>query len=254
MNKISVTIISFNEGCNIARALRSASSVTDDLIVVDSYSTDHTCEIAREFGAKVFQRKFIGYGDQKNFAASQCTHDWIFSLDSDEELSPELMTSLHNFCQDENEPPHSLYKICRRTSFRGKWIYHGGWYPDYIPRLYHKAKAGWTNHTVHEKLLSIDDSPSGHLEGHLDHYSFPTFKSQIDTNSKYALLGAKALAKKGRPSLVKIFYKPIFKFFECYIIKKGFLDGLAGLIIALNASHSIYLKYAFAYFDLKIEK
>lgn len=250
MGKISVTIICFNEAVNIARALRSASLISDDLIVVDSFSKDQTCEVAREFGAKVVQRQFTGYGDQKNFAASLCRHDWIFSLDADEEFSPELITSLQKFCEIENEVPYSLYKICRRTSFRGQWIYHGGWYPDRIPRLYHKSRASWTNPPVHERLLPITDSPSGFIEGHLNHYSFPTFKSQIDTNTKYAFLGAQDLIKKGQPSLAKIFYKPFFKFLECYIYKRGFMDGLAGLIIALNAAHSLYMKYAFAYFDL----
>lgn len=250
MRKISVTIISFNEAVNIARALRSVSSISDDLVVVDSFSHDHTCEVAREFGAKVVQRKFTGYGDQKNFAASLCQNDWIFSIDADEELSPELIVALQKFSQEEGEAPFPLYKICRRTSFREQWIYHGGWYPDRIPRLYHKAKASWTNPQVHERLLAHEDLPLGFIEGHLNHYSFPTFKSQIDTNTKYAFFGAHELIKKGRPSLAKLFYKPVFKFLECYLYKRGFMDGLAGLVIALNAAHSLYMKYAFAYFDL----
>lgn len=253
MRKISVTIISFNEAVNVARALRSVSAISDDLIVVDSFSTDQTCEVAREFGAKVTQRKFTGYGDQKNFAASLCQNDWIFSIDADEELSPELIENLKKFIAEETAAPFPLYKICRRTSFRGQWIYHGGWYPDRIPRLYHKAQASWTNPKVHERLLPLKEGPAGFIDGHLNHYSFPTFKSQIDTNTKYALFGAKELIKNGRPSLLKLFFKPIFKFLECYFYKLGFLDGLAGLIIAFNAAHSLYLKYAFAIFDLEVE-
>ena len=250
MRKISVTIIAFNEAINIARALRSVSTISDDIVVVDSFSTDQTCEVAREFGAKVTQRAWSGYGDQKNFAASLCLHDWIFSIDADEELSSELIESLKAFCQNSEEPPHPLYKICRRTSFRGQWIYHGGWYPDRIPRLYHRERCSWTNPQVHERLIPLKDAPLGFIKGHLNHYSFPTFKSQIDTNTKYALFGARELIKKGKPNLTKLFFKPITKFLECYFWKLGFLDGLAGFVIAINAAHSIYMKYAFAYFDL----
>ncbi len=249
MPKISFTIITLNEEKNILRCLNSLKNLSDDVVIADSFSTDKTCELATKWGAKVFQQKFLGYGGQKNFAAEQCQHDWIFSIDADEELSEELRQTLQHFIQEEQSAT-TVFQINRRTNFRQQWIYHGGWYPDKLIRLYHRKHAAWTNPPVHENLIPHIKTEPAFLEGHLNHYSFPTFKSQIETNIKYAQLGAHDLIKKRTPHVAEIFYRPIFKFLECYIWKLGFLDGQAGLLIALNAAYSLYMKFAFAAFDL----
>ena len=250
---ISATIITLNEEKNIARALRSLNFV-DEIIIVDGGSTDKTCLVSEELGAKVFYNSFEGYGQQKNFAASLCRNKWIFSIDADEEVTEDLKKSI--LALDSKQELSKIFNVNRRTMFCGQWIYHGGWYPDNVARLYNKDFAEWTTPHVHEKIVFkglLEKQQESALHGHLNHYSFPTVKSQVLTNVKYATLGAGDLINKkgGRPRLYAVLLKPIVKFLECYFIKKGFLDGLAGFIIAINAAYSMFMKYIFAYYDLK---
>ena len=240
---LSATIITYNEEKNIARAIKSLNFV-NEITVIDSGSSDQTVKIARELGARVFHNPFAGYGQQKNFAASKAEHNWILSIDADEEVSNELKESLLKNLQSLDET--MVYYVNRRTNFCQKWIYHGGWYPDILARIYNKKSARWTEPHVHEELIA--NSPSTKkiiIKGHLNHYSFPSCKSQIETNIKYAKLGSQSF--KRRPSFFKVLTKPVGKFIECYLIKRGVLDGKAGLIIALNASYSIFMKYLFAW-------
>lgn len=252
--KISATIITFNEEANIARAVKSLSFV-DEIIILDSNSTDKTREIANELGAKTFLNPFVGYGQQKNKAAEYANHSWILNIDADEEVSPELADEIKKIIS-QNENSNSIYQLNRRTNYCGKWIYHGGWYPDLIKRLYHKNQAKWTEPFVHEELLPIGNSGQiGFLNGNLNHYSFPTIKSQVLTNVKYAELGAKELIKKKgkRPTFFEMLFRPIGKFFECYFIKLGLLDGAPGFIIAVNAAYSMFMKYSFARYEREIK-
>ena len=242
--KLSVTIITLNEQHNIARAIKSVS-FADEVIVVDSGSHDETCTIAEQLGAKVFQRKFDGYGQQKNYAARQAKGYWIFNLDADEEVSPELAHQLKNWVEQKTP---QIAMVNRLTQFCGKWIHHGGWSPDWVARVYPNQSAHFTEPQVHEKVVGKDASlPLVQLEGRLLHYSFPTVSSQVQTNVKYAGLGATALQerKKSR-SLFQLVTRPWVKFLECYVWKRGFLDGQAGFIIAVNAAHSQFMKYAIA--------
>ncbi|MCK5073959.1 MAG: glycosyltransferase family 2 protein [Bacteriovoracaceae bacterium] len=247
--KLSATIITLNEEKNLERAIKSLDFV-DEIIIVDSFSNDATEEIAKKYNCKFIKNKFEGYGQQKNFAASQCANDWILNIDSDEEVSLELKKTITTLLSGD-EPACQLYALNRSTSFCGKWICHGGWYPDYVTRLGNKKHVRWTAPEVHENLELSVGGPCGRLEGHLNHYSFPTVKSQVDTNVKYAYRGASDLIRrKGRrPNLFELFARPVGKFFECYFLKLGFLDGLAGLIIAINATYSMFMKYTFAYWD-----
>ena len=241
--KISATIITFNEQKNIARAVKSLD-FADEIIVIDSGSTDRTVTIATQAGAKVIQNPFIGYGQQKNFAAESAQNDWILNIDADEEIDQELKNSILQL-----QPKEVIYFINRRTNFCGKWIYHGGWYPDIIGRLYHRKQVRWSEPHIHEELIAKEKiNKKIILPGHLNHYSFPTIESQITTNIKYARLGAKELLarKKRKPAICAVFLRPIGKFLECFLIKRGFLDGLAGLIIAINAGYSMFMKYIFA--------
>jgi len=244
---LSIIIITYNEEKNIERAIKS-SKFADEIIVVDSYSTDNTCQIAKDLKAKVFQNKFKGYGNQKNYAITKCSNQWIFSLDADEEITEELQIEiLSTIKKNEN---NYIYSVNRKTFFNGKWIKYGGWCPDYVSRLFKVETAKWNESNVHESLIPKDGSLPNKLNSSLNHFSFPTFMSQINTNIRYAKLGAKTLIEtSNKPSIAKVVLKPLGKFIECYFIKKGFLDGKEGFFIAINASYSMYMKYSFAYFD-----
>ena len=242
---ITATIITLNEQKNIARSIKSLR-FADEIIVIDSFSSDDTVKIAQDLGAQVYQNNFNGFGQQKNFAAQRANSKWILNIDADEEVDITLQKSIIDFIKNHDSP--NIAAVNRRTNYCNQWIYHGGWYPDVLPRLYQKDTASWSEPNVHEKLISNDPNMNPPiLNGHLNHYSFPTIKTQIETNIKYAKLGAKTLLKRKRPLLITAMIKPFGKFIECYIIKKGFLDGVAGLIIAINASYSIFMKYIFAY-------
>lgn len=300
--KLSVTIITLNEATNMARSIKSVS-FADEVVIIDSGSTDDTVQIATNLGAKVCYRPFIGYGQQKNLAASLCKNDWILNIDADEEVTPELHASIekviseyetllanengadgksvydidcnsdHNCGRPIRSDLHAryagpyLYKLNRLTFFCGQAIKHGGWFPDWQTRLYHKDYAVWTTPHVHEELvlkendnsnkknlsinLSINKGISriAKLDGSLNHFSFPDFTSQINRNIRYASLGAKEVieCRAVQPRWWEILYRPPVKFFECYIIKLGILDGLFGFIIAINAAYSIFMKYSLAY-------
>ncbi|MDH5580990.1 MAG: glycosyltransferase family 2 protein [Bdellovibrionales bacterium] len=244
--KLSAVIITLNEASNIARAIKSVQ-FADEVIVFDSFSTDGTQQIARDYGAKVIEHEFLGYGKQKNLALEHCQGDWILSLDADEEVSKELKESILKAIESSQ---HQAYIVSRRTQFCGQWIYHGGWYPDKLLRLFKKEHGEWTEPHVHEELLPKKGTSIDELHGHLNHYSFPSVLSQVHTNLKYAPLGAQALwERRGRPSLFPLVIRPIGKFLECFFLKKGFLDGTRGLIIAINAAYSMFLKYSIAYFN-----
>lgn len=246
-NGLTVTIICRNEAANLPRVIASAR-FADEIIVVDDHSSDDSAQIAAKAGAKVYQHEFAGFGQQKNFAASKASNDWIFSIDADEEITPELRTSVLAAIAQNGA---AFYSVDRHTFFSGKKIRHGGWYPDWVARLYDRRRVRFSEPKVHEVLVADDQSQAVRLSGALNHYSFPTVESQVARNVKYAKLGALALLeKKGKPNLFSVFYRPWWKFIECYFIKLGMLDGIAGLVIALNASYSLFMKYSFAYFDL----
>jgi glycosyltransferase involved in cell wall biosynthesis len=242
---VSVTLITLNEEKNLPRALASVRWA-DEVVVVDSGSTDRTVEIARQAGAKVIHNPWPGYGKQKNFAQQHASHDWVLNIDGDEEVSPELAAEV----QAELEAVGSGavraqgFYFPRKTYYLGRWIRHGGWYPNHLVRLADRRSAAWTEPSVHEELR-VEGEVKG-LREHLLHYTFSSIQDQILTNLHYSRQGFFDLRKRGqRPSLAKLILKPIGKFFETYLIKRGFLDGLPGFIISVNAAHSIFLKYAY---------
>ncbi|OFZ17809.1 MAG: hypothetical protein A2X94_04380 [Bdellovibrionales bacterium GWB1_55_8] len=244
---ISVTIITLNEESNIARAIRSASWA-DELLVVDSGSTDRTVQIASTLGARVLTNPWPGYGQQKNFGQKQARHDWVLNIDADEEISPELaaeiQTSLARIGAGESNA--SAFSFPRRTYYLSRWIRHGGWYPNVRVRMADRKKAAWTEPSVHEDLKVQGEIVQ--LQGALNHYSFPTIESQILTNLRFARLGSEALRnRKQAPSLLKLVVKPLGKFLETYFLKLGMLDGISGFIISVNAAHSMFLKYAYLF-------
>ncbi len=248
---LTVLIITLNEEHNIARALKSVDWAAE-CIVIDSDSKDKTQEIARSMGARVINRDWPGYGQQKNFGLQEAKYDWVLSLDADEEVSPELRATLEEFLRAHGKVKGQQFwgaDFPRKTFYLGRWIMHGGWYPNILTRLSHRKHSRWTTPQVHESLQV--DGGTALLSGDLLHYTFRNVGDQVITNVKYAKFGALAAKARGeRGSLFKIILKPVGKFLETYLWKRGFLDGFPGFVISVNAAHSIFMKYV----ELRLEK
>lgn len=248
---ISVTIITLNEEKKIAAAIESVTWA-DEVIVVDSGSTDRTCEIAERLGAKVMHHAWLGYGQQKNFAQAQAAHDWILNLDADERVPKALASEIQSLVSQsrENIDLPSLFFVPRKTYYLGKWVQHGGWYPNTIARFANRKFARWSEPSVHEELqlLNPTEGKLGRFKNPLDHFAFDTIEDQVLTNLRYSRLGSQDLIQHGHaPSLFRLLLKPVGKFFETYLLKQGFRDGIKGLIISANAAHSVFLKYAYLF-------
>ena len=237
---LSVAIITHNEAANIARTLGSVAW-GDEIIIVDSGSTDETAEIARQHGAKVFFEEWRGFAAQKNFAIAQCTSDWILSLDADEEVSPELATEIRAAL---TTPQADAYFIPRRNFFLGRWIRRGGYYPDAKLRLFRRGMASFADRTVHETLQTSGKTAT--LKADLLHHAYPTLSSYIEHMNRYSTLGAEVIASRGkRISLFwHMFLTPAATFVYNYIFRLGFLDGPEGLL--LHAYHSVYVSWKYA--------
>lgn len=241
---ISVTLITLNEEENIARAIQSVSWA-GEVLVVDSGSGDRTVEIARSLGARVIEQSWLGYGGQKNFAQKNATYDWVLNLDADEEVSVELAAAIQESWR--GLKPAALvrgFSFPRKTFYLGRWIRYGGWYPNVLVRMADRRCSAWTEPQVHEELKVEGEVVE--LDAPLHHYTFCSIQDQVLANLNYSKLGAEELIHKGnQPSRLRLFLKPVGKFLETYIWKRGFLDGLPGFIISINAAYSMFLKYAF---------
>lgn len=242
MEKISVVIITYNEARNIGRCLASVKNIADEIILVDSHSTDETLTIAESFGAKVFKKEFISYATQKNFANEQTKNRFILSLDADEALSAELATAIIDSMQ---YPSYQAYQLNRRTNYCGTWINYCGWYPDPKIRLFDKNFAQWGGPALHETLELNIKTGLGFLKGDLLHYSFYTIEDHIRQTEKFCSIAAKDLFDQGKkPNVYNLYIKPINRFLTDYIFKRGFLDGKAGWTICIYSAKSMHLKYA----------
>ena len=238
--KISATIITFNEQDNLPRALNSLGCC-DEIVIVDSGSTDQTVELARGLGARVIERDWPGYARQKNFAAEQASHDWILALDADERLSDPLQRELQGIKQQGAR--YDAYSCPRLAQYRGKWIRHSGWYPDHKVRLYDRRKARWVGDYVHESVRV--EGSLGVLEGDLLHYTCPTFSRHIESVNRYTTLAAQEMAAQGRGvSLARLLAAPPWAFVRSYVVQRGFLDGPNGFLIASMAAFYVFAKYA----------
>lgn len=243
MIQLSVAIITLNEEKNIARCLESVKELADEIVIVDSNSTDNTENICKSFGARFIKHPFEGYGKQKRFAVSQAKHHYILSLDADEVVSEKLRISIkamkENFIADG-------YTVNRMTNYGGKWIKHSGWYPDIKLRLFDRRKGEWTGVLIHEKFELHKSGKVEHLEGNLLHYSFYSVAEHQKQSEKFTSLGAQADYEKGkRAPFYKIWASPVVKFVKDYIFNLGFLDGKEGFIIcwiSAGASHTKYQK------------
>lgn len=248
---LSAIIITLNEEHNIERCLRSLAWA-GERIVVDSGSTDRTRELAAAADATVLQHAWEGYGQQKNWAMKQAQEPWVFFVDADEEVTPELKNEILSFINQNgsvNGQPNNGADVPRKTWFLGRWILHGGWYPNRLVRLAKKDSAHWTEPPVHE-ALAINGAVH-QLKSDLLHYTFRDVGDQVITNVRFSRLGAAAAAKRGeRGTVARILLKPVGKFLETYVWKMGFLDGFPGLVISINAAHSLFMKYV----ELRFEK
>lgn len=237
---ISAVIITYNEEKNIARCIESLNAVADEIIVVDSFSSDRTKEICSNYpNTKFFEQKWLGYSQQKNYANSLASYDYILSIDADEAVSEELKQSIDNI----DFHPNVFYSVNRLTNYCGKWIRHCGWYPDSRIRIFHKS-VNWSGDFVHETLLLPDNAEIKRLEGNLLHYSFYSTSEHIKRIDNYSTLSAKECFVKGKKiNLLGLLIKPSWKFIRDYFFKLGFLDGFAGYQVCKISAFATFLKY-----------
>jgi glycosyltransferase involved in cell wall biosynthesis len=241
--KISAVIITFNEEKNISRCLDSVKDVADDIVVVDSFSTDSTEQICKSWGVRFIQHAFEGHIEQKNYAMSKARHDYVLSLDADEALSEELKASILNVKRNCN---HDGYSFNRITNYCGKWIRHCGWYPDKKVRLWDRRKGSWGGVNPHDKVIMEKDSSIKGLSGDLLHYSYYTIRENISQINNFSEIAAQAAYEMGEKAnvVLDIVLNPIFTFLKKYFLKLGFLDGYYGFVVSINSAYFRFLKYA----------
>jgi glycosyltransferase involved in cell wall biosynthesis len=241
MPPLSVIIITFNEEQNIGRCIESVKKVADEIIVLDSYSTDQTVETARSHGATVFQEKFRGYIGQKNFAMQLASNNYILSLDADEALDDKLLASI---LEAKKSFAFRAYSMNRCTNFCGHFIRHGLWYPDKKIRLFDRRIVKWGGLNPHDKIEVKNGFAVEHLKGDILHYSFNTVEDHIWQNNRLSTIAAVSLYSLGRrSSWLKMLIHPSWTFINGYFFRLGFLDGFDGFTIAINTSHQVFLKY-----------
>jgi glycosyltransferase involved in cell wall biosynthesis len=240
MPDLSAVIITKNEEANIARCLDSIK-FADELILVDSESIDRTVEIAKSYGARIIHHTWNGYGPAKREGVNAATCRWVLSLDADEALSPELADEIKEVITAEKE--YAGYYLKRKTMFLGRWIYHCGWYPDYVLRLFLKSKGNFNDALIHEEVIL--DEPAGHLKGEILHYCYRDLEQYFEKSNRYTTLGAEDAYNKGKRAVLTDFIlKPPASFIKHYIIKQGFRDGLEGFILSVLSAQAVFTKYA----------
>lgn len=239
--KISVVIITFNEERNIGRCIDSVAGIADEVVVIDSFSTDNTKEIVLSKGARFIEHAFEGHIEQKNWAIDQATYPYILSLDADEALSNELNNAI---LEVKENWIHDGYFFNRLTNYCGKWIRHCGWYPDRKLRLWDSRKGAWGGVNPHDRFIMDADSSTAYLKGDLFHYSFYTISQHEAQVNKFTDISSYAAFQKGKKSnLLKVLLNPKWKFFRDFIIKRGFMDGYYGYVVCKISAHAKFLKY-----------
>lgn len=251
MPLLSVAIVTLNEETNLPRTLASVRWA-DEIVIVDSGSTDRTLEIARSYGARIIEREWAGFAAQKNFAIGECTGSWVLSLDADEELSPELQQQMRTMLA--SNPPFDAFFLKRRNLFLGRWIKHGGFYPDPKLRLFRRNAVNFAltpkfeDRPVHETIAF--DGNAGTLDFDLIHHAYPTLSTYIEHMDRYSNLGADLLVERGKTCagllsfLARIVIYPQLTFLKNYFFRLGFLDGREGLMLHLY--HSTYASWKYA--------
>lgn len=238
--RISAFIVCCNEESKIDRCLSSVSWC-DEIVLVDSGSTDRTIELAQRYSPKIFTRPWPGYVAQKAFGLEQCTSEWVLNLDADEEVSPELRAEILELLANDDGSINGWY-VNRVVFFLGKWWRKGTWYPEYRLRLCRRSKTTWGGRDPHEKALVAGETRR--LSGELRHYTYANITHQVQTLNNYALQAARAMKATGKkPSIAKIFLHPPIRFIKSYFFKRGYREGLPGLIVAVLESGYVFLKY-----------
>jgi glycosyltransferase involved in cell wall biosynthesis len=236
---LSAVLITRNAAGILEPCLESLAFV-DEIVVVDSGSTDGTQELARKRGARVVAKEWLGYGRQKQFAVEQARHDWVLCVDSDERISPGLAASIGAALAAPQSP---VYRMARRNRFLGKWLAHGEGYPDWSPRLFNRQNARWSDDLVHEKVLYA--VTPGTLAGDLMHDSSDDLTAYLERQNRYTTLAARQAYEQGRSAgMLHLLFSPVVRFIKFYVLRLGFLDGLAGFLhISIGCMNS-YMKYA----------
>ncbi|MCL2485778.1 MAG: glycosyltransferase family 2 protein [Endomicrobia bacterium] len=234
MKKVSAYILTKNEEKHIKECIESVK-FADEIVVIDAFSSDSTVDIAKNMGANVIQNKFEYFGQQRNFALEQCSYDWVICLDADERISPELKTEIEE--QLKNNSEGDIFIAPRKSKFINKWITHSGWYPDYRhPVLFNKTKAKYKDQLVHEDIDYT--GKKYYFKGDIYHYPYESIKHFVAKSDLYTDLRAKEMFKKGKKfKVINLFANPSVMFIKMYFIKRGFLDGLTGLILAMLYSY-----------------
>ena len=239
--KLTVTVITYNEADNIAAALDSVAWA-DEIIVVDSHSTDDTAAIARKQATRVIVRDWPGYSEQKNFAADQASHDWVLSMDADERVTPELAAEIRGLLQQ--EPAARGYRVRRVSRYLGRWIRSTDWFPDYQLRLYDRRAGRWNGLRIHESFRLASATPA-RLEGELQHYAYRDISHHLRKIDAYTSLIADQWMDEGRrASAARLVLHPVLAFVRNYLLRRGFRDGVPGLVISVLNSYYVFLKFA----------
>lgn len=238
---LSVVLITHNAAAQLPDCLASVA-FADEVVVVDSDSSDGTAEVAARYGARVLTKEWLGFGRQKQFAVEQAAHDWVLCLDADERVSPELAASMVRALQ---APEAQAYRMARCNRFLGRWLRHGEGYPDWSLRLFHRRHARWSDDDIHEKVLVSSGTALGTLQGDLLHESGEDLGRYLEKQNRYTALAAQDLYRRGRRTgLVEIALSPLLRFVKFYLLRLGFLDGMPGLVhISIGCMNS-FMKYA----------
>ena len=232
-------LITRNAGAVLEPCLKSLG-FADEIVIVDSWSSDETADIASEYGARVVQKEWRGFGQQKQFAVEQATHDWVLCIDADERVSPELAKSIE---QALAAPVSPVYRMRRRNRFLGRWLTHGEGYPDWSPRLFNRMNGRWSDDLVHEKLLFA--VTPGTLAGDLLHDSTDDVSGFLERQNLFSTLAARQAYEQQRSATVlHLLFSPLVRFIKFYLLRLGFLDGVPGLLHISIGCLSSYIKYA----------
>jgi glycosyltransferase involved in cell wall biosynthesis len=238
--RLSAAIITLDEEANVGRCLDSVAGVADEVVVLDSGSRDGTERICRERGAIFLLQPWLGYGPQKNAAAERTSHEWVLSLDADEALSPELRASL---LEVKEAPAADAYAVNRLNAYYGRFVRHGGFYPDRKIRLWRKGAARWSDATIHETAVLAPGARAARLEGDLLHYTCPTREHHLANIERFTTLSAEALHRRGERGTWKRFTSPAAAFVRSYLLRGGFLDGRVGFEVCRLSAYAAWLKY-----------
>ena len=249
---LSAIVITRNEAHNVHDCLQFMHGLVDEIIVVDSQSTDNTVEIAQQLGAKVMQpHDWPGFGPQKNRALDLATCDWVFSIDADERVTPELAAEIKTVLQGGDA--NVAYKLPRLSSYCGQFIHHAGWQPDYVLRLFKRGTAKFSDDLVHERVVT--ELPVRALQNHLLHYSYLNFSQVLSKVDAYSTASAKqAYARGKRSSVAGALGHGAWAFFRTYVIRRGFLDGGHGLALSISNAETSYYKYLKLWHMQQLEK